>query len=73
MDFKRLPYGITSAPAVFQAVMDKLLAGVEGVSKYLDDILIAASTRQVLLERLAVVLSILKQDALRLKSPSAPS
>ena len=65
--FKRLPYGIASAPAVFQAVMDKLLAGVEGVSKYLDDILIAATTRQVLLERLAVVLSILKQAGLRLK------
>ena len=63
----RMPYGIASAPAVFQALMDKLLAGLEGVSVYLDDILIAAQTRQQLLERLAQVLTILRAAGLQLK------
>ncbi|XP_065190667.1 uncharacterized protein K02A2.6-like [Sycon ciliatum] len=65
--FNRLPYGIASAPAVFQGIMDKLLVGLEGVSKYLDDILIAAPTRRLLLERLNTVLSILLQAGLKLK------
>lgn len=65
--FKRLPYGIASAPAVFQGIMDKLLAGLEGVSKYLDDILIAAETRELLLQRLAQVLRILRDAGVRLK------
>ena len=63
----RMPYGIASAPAVFQALMDKLLAGLEGVSVYLDDILIATQTRQQLLERLAQVLTILRAAGLQLK------
>ena len=65
--FNRLPYGVASAPAVFQGIMDKLLVGLEGVSKYLDDILIAAPTRRLLLERLNTVLSILLQAGLKLK------
>lgn len=65
--FKRLPYGIASAPAVFQSVMDKVLSGIEGVSKYLDDILIAARTRRLLLQRLNTVLSRLRMAGLKLK------
>ena len=54
--FKRLVYGIAPAPAVFQGMMDKLLTGLEGVSKYLDNILIAAPTKELLLQQLARVL-----------------
>ena len=64
--FTRLPYGVTSAPAVFQGVMDKLLAGLEGVSKHLDDILIVAQTRELLLQRPETVLSILRIAGLQL-------
>jgi hypothetical protein len=39
--FTRLPFGIHSAPAVFQQVMDTVLAGIPKVICYLDDILIA--------------------------------
>ena len=36
----RLPFGISSAPAIFQRTMDSLLQGVPHVAVYLDDILI---------------------------------
>ncbi len=38
--FTRLPNGIHSAPAEFQMIMDKTLAGLENVVCYIDDILI---------------------------------
>ena len=36
----RLPYGVASAPAIFQKLMDQVLQGIDGVIYYLDDILI---------------------------------
>ena len=42
--YNRLPFGVASAPAIFQRYMDTLLQGMEGVSVYLDDILIAGTT-----------------------------
>ena len=38
--FKRLPFGISSAPEYFQTRMDKELSGIEGVKCRMDDILI---------------------------------
>ena len=38
--FKRLPYGITSAPEYFQKRMDSLLHGLPGVLCHMDDILV---------------------------------
>ena len=35
-----LPYGITSAPAIFQMIIDKILQGLNRASCYLDDILV---------------------------------
>nr|XP_037270159.1 uncharacterized protein K02A2.6-like [Rhipicephalus microplus] len=42
--FTRLPYGITSAPSIFQAVMDDVLGGLDKVTCYLDDVLIAGES-----------------------------
>lgn len=38
--FKRLPFGLSSAPEYFQKRMDKELSGIEGVKCRMDDILI---------------------------------
>ena len=38
--YTRLPYDIASSPAIFQMTMDKILQGLNGVSCYLDDILV---------------------------------
>lgn len=42
--FKRLPFGITSAPEVFQKRAYQAFGDIEGVSVIFDDILIAADT-----------------------------
>ncbi|UYV73016.1 hypothetical protein LAZ67_10001573 [Cordylochernes scorpioides] len=38
--FKRLPYGLSSAPGAFQRYLSELLMDIKGVSCYLDDIII---------------------------------
>ncbi len=42
--FKKLPYGISSAPFSFQAAMDQVLEGLPGTYCYLDDILIVGKS-----------------------------
>lgn len=43
--FKRVPFGLASAPAAFQRMMEKILEGIEGVVIYLDDILVCAKSK----------------------------
>uniref|UniRef100_A0A131XQ90 RNA-directed DNA polymerase n=1 Tax=Ixodes ricinus TaxID=34613 RepID=A0A131XQ90_IXORI len=59
---RRLPFGISVAPWLFQRVIDTLLAGIPGVKAYLDDILISGNTQEEHGERLEAVLTRL-QDA----------
>ena len=44
--YTRMPFGISSAPAIFQRVMDTILLGLSNVLCYLDDILITGATDQ---------------------------
>lgn len=44
--FTRLTYGISSAPGIFQTVMDSILSGSKNTKCYLDDILVYGSTLQ---------------------------
>ena len=39
--YNRLPFGISSAPSIFQRTLEGLLAGIPRVSIYLDDILVS--------------------------------
>ena len=64
--YNRLPFGVASAPAIFQRHMEVLLQGLDGVSVYLDDILVAGRTLDEHLSRLAEVLKRLEDSGMRL-------
>ncbi|KRY82815.1 Transposon Ty3-I Gag-Pol polyprotein [Trichinella pseudospiralis] len=57
-----------AAPGIFQNVIDKTVAGIQGVLPYFDDILIAASDEKELANRLETVLHRFAKAGLRLKS-----
>ncbi|KAI7802842.1 hypothetical protein IRJ41_020318 [Triplophysa rosa] len=64
--YNRLPFGVASAPAIFQRTMEGLLQGIPGVV-YLDDILVTGGNRENHLKTLENVLMKLKEAGLRLK------
>lgn len=66
--FKRMPMGLTNAPATFQALVDKLFGpGLDQyVFKYLDDIVIATPDFQSHVEILQQVLDLLNKAGLTL-------
>lgn len=66
MAFKRLPFGIKSAPEYFQAAMERLLEGLEGVAVIMDDILIYASEMTEHDSRLKAVLQRCREKGLKL-------
>ncbi|KAL1259102.1 hypothetical protein QQF64_009679 [Cirrhinus molitorella] len=41
----RVPYGLASAPAAFQKMMETVLKGIHGVRNYLDDIIVYGTTQ----------------------------
>ena len=41
----RLPFGVASAPAIFQSTIDTLLKGIDGIVCYIDDILITGNDK----------------------------
>lgn len=44
--YKRLLFGVASAPAIFQSVIDQVLKDIDGCVAYLDDIVIGSSTQE---------------------------
>ena len=65
--YNRLPFGVASAPSIFQRTMENLLQGINHVCVYLDDILVTGTTEQEHLENLDAVLSRLGSAGMRLK------
>ena len=63
--YTKLPFGISSAPGIFQRVVESLLQGIPGVVSYIDDILITGRTEAEHLAALDEVLSRLEQGGLR--------
>ena len=64
--FRRLPFGITSAPEHFQRRMTEILADLDGAVCLMDDILIYGETQQQHDERLDKVLQRLQESGLTL-------
>ena len=65
--YTRLAFGVSSAPAIFQRIMDNLLQGIPQVCVYLDDILVTGKSTEEHLKNLEEVLSRLKNAGMRLK------
>ncbi|KHJ76848.1 hypothetical protein OESDEN_23532 [Oesophagostomum dentatum] len=42
--YNRLPFGVKSAPGIFQQIMDAMICGLEGVAAYLDDVIVTGRT-----------------------------
>uniref|UniRef100_A0A8C7X6F1 ribonuclease H n=1 Tax=Oryzias sinensis TaxID=183150 RepID=A0A8C7X6F1_9TELE len=64
--FKRLPFGITSAPEIFQRKMLETLEGLEGVEVFMDDILVHGATMEEHDARLERVLRRIDSAGLKL-------
>lgn len=66
---KRLPFGISAAPGLFQRVMDQVLKGIPGVMAYLDDIFVFAESVGEHDARLEEVLKRLQECNLTVNKP----
>ena len=63
--YNRMPFGIANAPAVFQRIVDQVLAGVPNSIAYLDDILISGKDEEEHFTTLQMVLTKLADFGLR--------
>ena len=72
-EFRVMPFGLTNAPAVFQRLMQEVLAGLNPedgkafVSVYIDDILVFSPTLEEHLDHLKRVMARLRKAFLKLK------
>ena len=68
-EYNRLPFGVSTAPAIFQRTIDSLLQDIPNVYAYmyLDDILITGKSDEDHLQNLSAVLSKLQDAGLQLK------
>ncbi|KAL7839056.1 hypothetical protein SRHO_G00257140 [Serrasalmus rhombeus] len=64
--FKRIPYGLASAPSCFQRMMSIILKGQVGVQCYLDDIIVSGATAEDHDKNLESVLQRINKAGLRL-------
>ncbi|PIK54404.1 hypothetical protein BSL78_08722 [Apostichopus japonicus] len=64
--FKRLPFGLNSAPEVFHRLVHEIFEGLQGVTTYIDDILVWENSKQEHDLRLIEVLNRAKDRKLTL-------
>ncbi len=65
--YNRLQISVSSAPGIFQRVMESILNRISGVVVYLDDILVTGPTEEAHLAVLGEVLRRLEAAGLRLR------
>ncbi|HKR06791.1 MAG TPA: reverse transcriptase domain-containing protein, partial [Bacteroidia bacterium] len=65
--FKVLPFGLTNAVSIFQRIMSFILAGLDFVTVYVDDIIIASDSFDEHEKHLKIVLDRIRNAGLRIK------
>ena len=65
--FNRLPFGVSSAPAIWQQTIEDILRGIDGVVVFYDDILIWGANQEEHDSRLRTVLRRFEEAGLRLR------
>lgn len=65
--YNRLCFGIASAPAIFQGIIEQILRPIPGVQPYLDDIAVKGLNEQNHLTSLRETFKALRQAGVRLK------
>ena len=65
--YKRLPFGLSCAPAIFQKLMEQIVGDIPGVACYLDDIVVTGKCEQEHLANLQRTMERLNTTGLRLK------
>lgn len=63
----RLAFGLACAPAIFQAVIEQILAGIPQTQPYLDDIFVTGATREEHLANLRCCLQRMRDAGVRLR------
>ena len=65
--YTRLPYGVSSSPAIFQSIMNNMLNGIDNVCVYLDDILISGADSNAHSATVNRVLAVLSKHGVRFR------
>ena len=65
--FKRMPFGISSAPEFFQRSMEKILSGLPGVLCMMDDVLVIGENENQHWSRLRAVLDRISRSGMTLR------
>ena len=66
--YNRLPFGIKTAPAIWQRTIEQVLEGIPGNEVILDDIVVTGRTTEEHLSRLDMVLKRLREKNLRVNT-----
>ncbi|KII68873.1 Retrovirus-related Pol polyprotein from transposon 17.6 [Thelohanellus kitauei] len=62
--YNRLPFGISSAPAIFQRYLESLLVDIPNCASFMDDIIVSGSDVEDHLKSLERVLAVLQENGL---------
>ena len=65
--YTRLHFGVKTAPAIFQQIMDTLLSGISGTVAYLDDVIIVGHSTHELEERIGSVIQRMQEYGFKLR------
>jgi hypothetical protein len=68
-EFSTMPFGLRTAPAIFQRAMDNILRGLQGTQclVYLDDIIIFSSTLEEHVTKLRKIFTVLRRANLKVQ------